>query len=109
MRDLLVMSAVFFLTLILHIVWCRVGRTKTLQLAVFFYLSFANGIILLWQIGFFTRPTSAETLPNLWYVPLKLTAVVLYVLLIVFYFAFYLGMIIDSPSRVILRTIKEHR
>ena len=97
----------FLLTVILHIVWCRYKNSPHLQVLPFFGIAIFNLILYIVTQRLFLESffTSAQ---SIWNLPLEMTSIVFFVLLIPFYLVFYYSVNIDSPSCTIISILKQN-
>src|SRR3989338_405407 len=99
------MAAIFillFLSMALHVFWCRLTRHSEQIFSFCLIALFVFGTYLL------TAQYPHETMSSLnaWNIPLRLSSIVLYFLLIPIYLIFYFGIKVESPSKRILLLLK---
>ena len=103
MRDVIAIMALFFLSVVFHLAWCRLVRHKELRMP-----SFCVVVFLVLGVYLLTTRTTASVL-NVWAIPLKLTGTVFYLLLIPVYLIFCFGVSVESPSKRILFLLTQHK
>ncbi len=91
--------------IITHWLWCRYCRSSQLQVVPFFCIS--SGYLAA-AIFIFTT-ISHDQLSSFFTRPFIVSSIVVYFLLIPTYLIFYAATIIDSPSKKILRLIRDHK
>lgn len=101
----LILNFCFFgAAVVTHLFWCRYYRSSKLQVAPFFCISLgylAAGIYIFISI-------SEDQFTNFLTRPFVLSSITVYSLLIPTYLIFYAATVIDSPSKKILRLIRDH-
>jgi hypothetical protein len=106
MRDVVMSLTAFLICVLTHVAWCRLRRQKE-GLMPFAVLSVCF-LVILFLVTRGTVDSSAGPGFNLWTLPLKGTAVILYLLWIPVYLIFYYSTLVESPSRTILNYIAHH-
>jgi hypothetical protein len=106
MLYILLSVTIFIFVVFTHIQWCRASLIRDLQITPFIVYSVSGLALYFTIIGvFFFQPLVPD--PVLWILPLKATAVTLYICLSVLYLMFYFGTNVESPSRILLVLIEE--
>ena len=96
----IISSVVFFLVAVMvHILWCRAFPKKDLRMLVFCVIAGIFLIALAIFQYFFLRQGDAG---SLWMIPLPLTALILYLLLVPTYLNFYFLTKVESPTKRLL-------
>lgn len=102
------LSLLFFcLTVIAHVFLCHRQKAAGLLTRPFFYL-FLLGLALLMFL-LFLGPEDVFALKKIgmWGVPLKGSAVAVYILFMACYFIFYFGMQVESPTRRMIQLMEK--
>jgi hypothetical protein len=105
MRDLILILMIFFLSICAHVLWCRLRPRKDLQIPEFLAVAFIGLLIFCLLKG---KGVSAQAV-NFWNMPLFLSSVVIYVLLVPMYLIFYFGTKVKSPSLQVLLILREKK
>ena len=107
MKDVLVSFCIFGSVVFFHAIWHRASQPKGFDFKVLTVLAFLGFLLKCWlskSLG--DIEISGATI---WQIRLSVSSVLLYVLLILNYLMFYCSLLIDSPSRLILRLLKVHK
>ena len=97
----------FMLSVLTHMVWCRVRRIQDIAIVSLVMIQLAWGLGLAWAVLFFLPrafPVMGE--PTWFNAPLPYAAIVTYAALMPFYFSFYHAIVVNSPTRLMLDEIK---
>ena len=110
MCYIIVSFCFLFLSVIEHIAWCRIKPAKGLRIISFMSISLLNAVFFLWALHHLQGKYLSfyEARPSVWYAPFVLTSLACYFVSLGLYFAFYSCTTIDSPSRWILRLVRDH-
>ena len=98
----------FLLAVIFHCVWCRFKKSSELQVLPFFLLAALNLAVYVFVVRIFLKPLFNGT-QSLWNMPLEITSITFFILLVPFYTIFYYSVNIDSPSRTILFSLEQNK
>ncbi len=96
MFYLVIAIAIFFAAAALHVAWCRANKTNALLIAPFLVFSFLGLAVL---IFIFVKNPYLLSSENIWHMPLKSSSLLIYILLIPCYVAFYFGTKVKSPTQ----------
>ncbi len=107
MRDIIGMLLVFVSVILVHIAWCRMRPRHQLGVVSFCWIALA-GLVLYLTVGIPSGKVDTKGfLFSVWSAPLKLSAVVMYFLLIPTYLIFYFSVRLESPSKAIIILAKK--
>lgn len=104
MHDILIYLVLLFCSIILHFLWCRLIKAKTLQIIPFVVIALIGAYVGLCMSHSFGA-VSEEI--NFWNIPLSASALGLYWLLVPFYLILYFNTQVESPTQRILRFVQE--
>ena len=96
----------FSMAVALHLFWCRMEKTKRLQVAAFFVAAALCLSGYFYSSQYFWGRLPSEVLFSPVGLTLNLTALVMYVLFIPIYLIFYYSVAIDSVSRSAMALIR---
>ena len=96
----------FLLAVAVHWLWCRWRKSKELQIKMFVVISLVFLVGLIFALGACVKLFPSDQ-SGFWFLPLRKTAMAIYLLLMPFYLIFYYSGDIDSPSRRILVTVRQ--
>lgn len=89
-----------------HIAWCRCRPKENLQIAALVFFEVAGLLCCLVILNTFSLlPVQSQSF-DFWAMPLGLSSVALYVLLMPIYFALYFNTRVESPTQRILRLVE---
>ncbi len=103
MYSLVTMSLVFMTDIFVHLIWCRFQKEDRLHIRSFFAIA-AGGLLFLLL---FIQVEAGPDGKSFWSTPLWGCALLLYVLLVPVYLIFYFGTKVESPSRLLMMSLKE--
>ena len=98
--------AFLILSVSLHLLWCRYSKRQglhliSLMIICFLFLSLLV-ILTVSNLGASSRGSS----PDLWNMPLALTAILFYLLSLFVYFVLFTITVIDSPSKYLTEMVR---
>ena len=109
MRDIGISLFLFCMAVGGHMAWCRQRRASRLHIGPFVYMAFF-GLLLQICVLFLVKKLPSEEYPvNFWTLPLKASSLLLYLLLIPTYLAFYFNTQVESPTQKILRLLQKNK
>ena len=98
----LIIALLFFIfSVVVHVLFCRGKRGNILYVKIFGYIALIN---LSLCSGVF-QSISADGTVSIWLLPLKATSIFIYLLLIPAYLVVYVTTQLNSPSKIILRSL----
>lgn len=92
----------FGFSVVSHLLWCRARRSTELEIASFLYLTLVYGGVTIFIYMIFNHLNPVQ----LWSIPLSVSSLAVYGLLVPAYLVIYAGTVIDSPSQKVLRLIQ---
>ena len=107
MKDVFISLCIFGGVIFFHVIWHKAVKPKGFDFKIFTAIAFLGFLLKCWL----SRPLGVADVPGatIWQIRLPLSSILLYALLIFNYLMFYCSLLIDSPSRLILRLLKTHK
>ncbi len=98
----------FFLSVVVHIFWCRRQKKQDLHMTTFCLIALTVLGCYGMFLAFIQKAFQGQFGLTFWSCPLQLTSIVLYVLFIPIYLIFYFGTRVESPSKKMVLLIEQH-